>query len=131
MPETIVPYASRGGDLISVNRICLTTATEAAAAIDNSSLPISFLFVSPSRVCDVLRVLFPLCLGPSLNNASCVACFLAVCFAVDALHTGPQMPEHLVVNVTSALVENIKDTASLVVRNWAGRRVERSLKRGT
>lgn len=31
------------------------------------------------------------------------------------------MPEHLVVNVTSALVENIKDTASLVVRNWSGR----------
>lgn len=31
-----------------------------------------------------------------------------------------QMPEHLVVNVSSALVENIKDIAALVARNWAG-----------
>ncbi|CAN0386795.1 unnamed protein product, partial [Ectocarpus fasciculatus] len=38
-----------------------------------------------------------------------------------------EMPEHLVVNVTSALVENIKDTASLVVRNWAGRYSEPSV----
>ncbi|CAM9838088.1 unnamed protein product, partial [Scytosiphon promiscuus] len=35
-----------------------------------------------------------------------------------------EMPEHLVINVTSALVENIKNTASLVVRNWAGRYTE-------
>lgn len=32
-----------------------------------------------------------------------------------------KMPEHLVLNVTSALVENIKSIAALVARNWTGR----------
>lgn len=67
-----------------------------------------------------LRVFY---IALAVGSSRAPSAFPPVCFwRLLAAHCGAaQMPEHLVVNVTSALVENIKDTASLVVRNWSGR----------